>query len=213
LSRREIIQQVKKEMKGFEIMTISELSEAYLFKNRNEWRNWLEKNHKSNDGIWMIHFKVKSKKQSVSHKEAVEEALCFGWIDSKLKSIDEERYILRYTSRKGKSVWSKINKDAAEKMISEGKMKEEGFKKIEIAKKQGLWDSAYTNLVKERMPSDLKKALLENKEAWKNFKNFANSYRNSYIGWIKNSKTEQTRKKRINEVVKRSEQNKKPGIE
>ena len=194
-------------------MTINELTEAKLFKNRKEWREWLEKNHAIIDGLWLIHYKVKSKKVSVSHKHAVEEALCFGWIDSILKSIDEDRYILRYTPRKGKSVWSKINKDAAEKMISEGKMTKAGIEKINIAKKHGLWDSAYTNLVKEQLPSDLKKALMSNKDAWKNFKNFANSYRNSYIGWIKNSKSEQTRKKRINEVIKRSELNKKPGIE
>ena len=194
-------------------MIINELSTAMLFKNRNEWRAWLEKNHSKEVGLWLIHYKKKSKKQSVSHTEAVEEALCFGWIDSKLKRIDEERYILRYTTRKGKSVWSKINKDAAEKMIRLGKMTDSGIEKIRLAKKQGLWDVAYTNLKKDRLPSDLKKALLKDKSAWKNFNNFANSYRNSYIGWVKNAKTEKTRKRRIREVVKRSILNKKAGIE
>ena len=194
-------------------MVILELSEALFFINRNEWRDWLEKNHSTKDGIWLIHYKKKSKKQSVRHPDAVEEALCFGWIDSKLKRVDEERYILRYTPRKGKSVWSKINKDAAEKMIKHGKMTTAGLEKIKLAKKQGLWDVAYTNLKKDRLPSDLKIALLENKIAWKNFNNFANSYRNSYIGWIKGAKTEITRKRRIKEVVKRSFLNKKPGNE
>jgi len=161
----------------------------------------------------MPYYKKKSDKKSVNHFDAVEEALCFGWIDSKLKRIDEERFILRYTPRKGKSVWSKINRDAAEKMIMLGKMTGAGLKKINLAKKQGLWDSAYTNLKKDRLPSDLKKALLENKEAWNNFRNFANSYRNTYIGWVKSAKTDETRKKRIREVVKRSITNKKPGIE
>jgi uncharacterized protein YdeI (YjbR/CyaY-like superfamily) len=193
-------------------MEINELASAKLFKDRNEWRRWLEKNHSIEDGLWLIHYKKKSKKISVSHSNAVEEALCFGWIDSKLKSIDGERYILRYTPRKGKSVWSKINKDAAEKMIELGKMTEAGFEKIKLAKKQGLWDSAYTNLKKERLPSDLKQALLLNKEAWKNFNNFAHSYRNMYIGWVKDAKTDETRKKRINDVVKRSSLNKKPGV-
>ena len=194
-------------------MTVSELDEAYHFKNRDEWRIWLKENHKSSEGLWLIHYKVKSKKLSVRHREAVEEALCFGWIDSKLKSIDEERFILRYTPRKGKSVWSKINKNAAEKMILEGKMTEAGLEKINLAKKQGLWDSAYTNLVKERIPTDLKTALCKNKKALINFNGFANSYRNTYIGWIKNAKSKSTRKRRISVVVKRSEQNKKPGIE
>ena len=193
-------------------MLIEELKDAKLFKDRTEWRNWLDENHKKSDGLWLIHYKVKSKKQCVRHKEAVEEALCFGWIDSKLKSIDDESYILRYTPRKGKSVWSKINKDASEKMILKGKMTEAGLKKIEIAKKQGLWHSAYTNLKKDILPSDLKKALINNEKAWHNFKNFANSYRNNYIGWVKNAKLEKTRKRRIDVVIKRSEENKKPGM-
>ena len=98
-------------------------------------------------------------------------------------------------------------------MIKLGKMTEAGIEKIKIAKKQGLWDSAYTNLKKEKLPSDLKKALLEEKLAWKNFNNFANSYRNSYIGWVRDAKTDITRKRRIDMVVKRSILNKKPGIE
>ena len=190
-----------------------ELENALLFKNRNEWRSWLEKNHKTANEIWLIHYKKSSHKMSFNHFDAVEEAICFGWIDSKLKKIDEERFILRYSPRRLKSVWSKINKEIAEKMISMGKMTQAGFDKIEIAKKQGFWDTAYTNLVKEKLPSDLKNALLANKKAWNNFQNFANSYRNTYIGWVNNAKTEMTRKKRISEVVKRSLKNKKPGIE
>jgi uncharacterized protein YdeI (YjbR/CyaY-like superfamily) len=92
------------------------------------------------------------------------------------------------------------------------KMTEAGLEKIKIAKQQGLWDSAYTNLKKDRLPTDLKKALLTNKNAWNNFNNFANSYRNAYIGWVKSAKLDVTRKKRIDEVVKRSIENKNPGI-
>jgi len=186
---------------------------ALYFKNKDEWRKWLEKHHKNSKEIWLIHHKKKSNKKGISHIEAVEQALCFGWIDSKLKKIDEERFILKYTPRKQKSVWSKINKEKAEELIASGKMTQAGLEKIEEAKKQGLWDIAYTNLVKERLPSDLKKSLMENKTAWKNFQNFANSYRNMYIGWVKGAKTQSTKKKRINEVVKRSAYNKKPGIE
>ena len=193
-------------------MTNIELDNALFFNNRKEWRSWLEKNHDKEDGIWLIHYKKSSGEKRLSHPEAVEEALCFGWIDSRLKRVDDDRYVLRYTPRKGKSVWSKINKDTAEKMIALGKMTEMGYQKINMAKKQGLWDTAYTNKLRERLPSDLKKALMSNQVAWRNFKNFANSYRNMYIGWVNNAKTEVTRKKRIHEVVKRSEENKKPGI-
>ncbi len=97
-------------------------------------------------------------------------------------------------------------------MIKLGKMTEFGLNKIELAKKNGLWDNAYTNKVREEIPSDLKKALLSDKIAWNNFQKFANSYRNMYIGWIENAKTDITRIKRINEVVIRSRENKKPGV-
>lgn len=184
-----------------------------FFKNRNQWRRWLEINNKKFKEAWLIHYKKPASKKSISHFEAVEEALCFGWIDSKLKKIDEEKFILKYSPRKQKSVWSKINKEKAEKLIASGKMTQAGLEKIEEAKKQGLWDKAYTNLVREKLPSDLKKSLMKNKTAWKNFQNFANSYRNMYIYWIEDAKTELTRKRRIIEVVKRVANNKKPGIE
>ena len=194
-------------------MSDMEVDKALFFKNRNEWRSWLETNHTISNGEWLIHHKKSSSKKNLNHFDAVEEAICFGWIDSKLKKIDEERFILRYSPRKTRSVWSKINKEKAEKMISLGKMMPAGLEKVKEAKKQGFWDMAYTNLVKERLPSDLKKALIMNKTAWYNFQHFANSYRNMYIGWVKNAKTEETRKKKIAEVVKRSLYNKKPGVE
>jgi uncharacterized protein YdeI (YjbR/CyaY-like superfamily) len=194
-------------------MVITELKNALYFKNREEWSIWLEKNHDKLKEIWLIHYKKSSKKKGLNHFDAVKEALCYGWIDSKLKKIDDERYILRYSPRKEKSVWSKINKETAEKMIRLGRMKESGFEKINFAKKHGLWETAYTNIIRDRLPSDLKKALLTDKIAWSNFSNFANSYRNMYIGWVKNAKTNSTRKKRIDEVVKRSKINKKPGVE
>jgi uncharacterized protein YdeI (YjbR/CyaY-like superfamily) len=89
------------------------LKDALLFNNRNEWRTWLENNHKSMKEIWLLHYKKQAGKQRLNHKDAVEEALCFGWIDSKLKKIDEERFILKYSPRKPKSVWSKVKRLAS----------------------------------------------------------------------------------------------------
>lgn len=189
------------------------LKDALLFNNRIEWRTWLESNHKTMKEIWLLHYKKQAGKQYLNHIDAVEEALCFGWIDSKLKKIDKDRFILKYTPRKSKSIWSKINKEKAEEMIALGKMTKSGLDKIEEAKKQGLWDIAYTNKVKERIPSDLKQALIVNSKAWYNFQHFANSYRNMYIGWVKSAKSEETRKRRIHEVAKKALENKKPGIE
>lgn len=189
------------------------LEDALLFHTRYEWRTWLETHHRTTKEVWLLHYKKEARKLYLNHIDAVEEALCFGWIDSKLKKIDDERFILKYSPRKKKSVWSKINKEKAEVLIRSGKMTQAGLEKIEEAKRQGLWDIAYTNKVKERIPADLKQALLADPRAWENFQRFANSYRNMYCGWVRGAKTIETRKKRIIEVVRRSRQNKKPGIE
>jgi len=186
---------------------------ALHFISRQEWRKWLEENSSSAQEIWLLHYKKHTNKASVSHNDAVEEALCFGWIDGKLKSIDGDRFILRYSPRKANSVWSKINKDKAEQMIAQGKMTQAGLARIEEARKNGNWDKAYTNRTKDEMPADLENALKEDLRAWKNFMDFANSYRNMYVGWVNSSKTDETRKRRIAEVVKRSALNRKPGIQ
>jgi uncharacterized protein YdeI (YjbR/CyaY-like superfamily) len=189
-----------------------DLSNAKYFKSRHLWRKWLEKNHGKKKEVWLVYFKKHTGKPSVSHAEAVEEALCFGWIDSRVNRIDEERFVQKYTPRKPKSLWSLINKRAAERMIAEGKMTSAGMKEIEKAKKDGRWSRAYTSRKRMRMPQDLRKALMSNKMAWKNFSNFANSYQNMYIGWVMDAKRDETRLKRIKEVVKRSARNKKSGM-
>ncbi|MCK4663121.1 MAG: YdeI/OmpD-associated family protein [Bacteroidales bacterium] len=181
-------------------------------KNRNEWRKWLENNHLSEDEIWLIYFKKHTGQPTIPYNDAVEEALCFGWIDSTVKKIDSEKYKQRYTPRKKNSVWSKINKERAIKMINSGLMVKEGLNKIEEAKKNGKWEEAYSSKKELDIPCDMKEALMEDKKAWANFNNFANSYKNMYIGWVTAAKREETRKKRINEVVNRSIQNIKPGM-
>jgi uncharacterized protein YdeI (YjbR/CyaY-like superfamily) len=186
---------------------------ALHFTDIRQWRKWLEDNHDKQTEVWLVHYKKKSDQISISLAEAVEEAICFGWIDSKLIRIDDEKFILKYTPRKANSVWSKINKDRAQRLIKAGKMTDAGLVKIKEARKRGLWKSAYTNKKKDEIPADLKEALLKNSDAWNNFRKFANSYRNMYIGWVNAARTEQTRGKRIEAVVRRSALNKKPGIE
>jgi uncharacterized protein YdeI (YjbR/CyaY-like superfamily) len=179
------------------------------FKNREEWRRWLAKNHDKQNEIWLIHFRKHSGKPGVRHEEAVEEALCFGWIDGQLKKIDEESFRLRYSPRRPKSPWSRINREKAERLIRTGRMTAAGLARIEGAKMAGLWQRAYTNKRRERMPSDLKSALLKDRAAWENFRKFANTYRNMYIGWVVGAKTKETRKKRIDRVVEQASKNKK----
>ncbi|UCE97394.1 MAG: YdeI/OmpD-associated family protein [Dehalococcoidia bacterium] len=189
-----------------------EQDKVHYFKDRYQWYQWLLKNHNTTHEIWLLHYKKSSNRVGMTYDEAVEEAICFGWIDGKLKSIDNETFLLRYSPRKARSVWSMLNKERAEKLIKMGKMTSAGLLKIEEAKRNGYWNKAYTNKKKDKLPDDLKQALLKDSKTWSNFSNFANSYRNTYIGWVESAKTEETRKRRIAEVVRRSLINKKPGI-
>jgi uncharacterized protein YdeI (YjbR/CyaY-like superfamily) len=189
-----------------------ETDNALYFANILEWRQWLEQNHDKQKGVWLIHFKKNSGQHSINYPEALEEALCFGWIDGKMKGIDEERFALRYSPRKPRSIWSQKNREKAESLIKQGRMTPAGLKKIDEAQANGLWDNAYTGKKAEEIPADLKEALEKNKDAGKNFHRFANSYRNMYIAWVNNARTAVTRQKRITEVVKRSSLNMKPGI-
>lgn len=189
-----------------------EFENAIYFKDKADWRQWLEKNHADSNEVWILHYKKSSGTPSVSIAEAGEEAICFGWIDSKMKSIDAEKFILKYSPRRPKSAWSKVNRQRAERMIASGKMTAAGLAAIEAAKKNGFWDAAYAKAVRDEMPLDLKEALEFNPLALKNFEGFAGSYRNTYIRWVAGAKTETTRKKRIAEVVSRSILNRKPGI-
>ncbi len=179
------------------------------FGDRDDWRLWLEKNHDRENQAWLIHYNRRSGKKGITLEDAVEEAICFGWIDGKLKKIDDEKYAIRFSPRKANSVWSRINRERAKRLIESGRMTKAGLAKIEEAKKSGHWTNAYTSKDKERMPSDLKEALVKDCRAWDNFRNFANTYRNMYIGWVNSAKTDITRKKRIEKVIEQSLQNKK----
>jgi uncharacterized protein YdeI (YjbR/CyaY-like superfamily) len=181
-------------------------------KNRDEWRLWLKKNHLIENEIWLIYYKKHSGKPRIPYDDAVEEALCFGWIDSLVKTIDDEKYMQKFTPRNKDSVWSELNVKRCEKMIKKGKMTQTGFALIEEAKKNGNWQKAFLDKKTFEPPKKLIQALKKNATARKNFNNFAASYRNNYIAWIVTAKREETINKRIDEVVKRSEKNQKPGM-
>jgi len=185
------------------------MGDALFFRNRQEWRTWLERNHSEKNEAWLVYYKKCSDKRGLALGEGVEEAICFGWIDGKLKKIDDEKCVVRFSPRKSNSVWSKINKERAERMTEQGRMTEAGLASIQEARQSGKWDEAYTNKTREEMPSDLEEALLKDKRAWSNFHGFANTYRNMYIGWINSAKTPETRTRRIKKVVQQSRQNKK----
>jgi uncharacterized protein YdeI (YjbR/CyaY-like superfamily) len=195
-------------------MISAELKTHYA-KDRKAWRKWLEKNHANSLGIWLIYFKSSSGKRKLSYDEAVEEALCFGWIDSTAKQIDEEKYMQRFTPRKLKSGWSSSNKKRVEKLIEQGLMKPAGFQKIEIAKKNGSWESLdkiYSPADQLQIPDDFEKAFLKNKKARINFENFALFTRRQFLYWINSAKKPETRKARIKHAILMCKANKKPSI-
>ena len=184
-------------------------------KTRDAWRKWLEKNHKKSPGIWLIYHKKTSGKPRVPYDDAVEEALCFGWIDSTVKKLDEERFMQRFTPRKSKSGWSGLNKTRIEKVVAAGLMTKAGFQKIEAAKKDGSWESLdeiYAPEDQLMIPADLNKAFSKNKKAKLNFENFPVFTRRQFLYWINSAKRSETKNARIELAVKMCAANKKPGI-
>lgn len=177
--------------------------------NRQQWREWLDKNYHTSGGIWLIYYKVKSGKPSILYSEAVKEALCFGWIDSKVKSLDAERYMQIFTPRKPQSVWSRLNKQYIEELIEQGLMREAGFKKIEIAQQDGSWNKldAIEKLI---VPADLRQALEANETAKNYFEMFSNSSKKNILFWIESAKRSQTRLNRIEKTINSAAQNKNP---
>jgi len=191
---------------------MAEITKQLYVTSREEWREWLENNYDKEKEVWLIYYKKHTGKARIPYDDAVEEALCFGWIDSIVKRIDEEKYIQKYTPRKDKSIWSELNKARARKMIKQKRMTEAGLAKIDAAKKNGEWQKKISNIDATELPPDLKKALAANKKAKENFAGFTPSQRKQYVWWILSAKREETRKKRVMETVKRAAKNIKPGI-
>lgn len=203
--------------KGFDILNLAgvhlmKIIEKLYVTNRDEWRVWLEKNLDTTKGIWLIFYKKHTNKPSIPYDDAVEEALCFGWIDSIIKRIDDEKFARKFTPRKDKSKWSELNKKRVRKMIKEGKMTEAGLAKIRETKKSGEWFKTASPKRGLVIPQCIEKALTKNERALSNFNKLSNSYRKQYIGWITSAKREETRKRRLAEVIRLLEQNKKLGM-
>ena len=175
-------------------------------KDRKEWRIWLQKNYLSQKCVWLVYYKKHTKKLSIYYNDAVEEAICFGWIDSQIKKIDDERYMPRYTPRTSKSHWSVVNIERANRMIDQGQMTSEGLKIYKYGvKNQEIIPSSKSFTV----PVDLEKALAKNGIALNNFQNFSPSDQLAYAYWVHSAKKNETRQRRIEETVKLLRKNKK----
>ncbi len=171
-----------------------------------EWRAWLAKHHQRAAGIWLVTYKKATGKPRVDYEDAVAEALCFGWIDSKGNKLDDERSLLWFAPRKSGSGWSRPNKERIERMLAAGRMAAAGLAKIEAAKIDGSWEAldAIENL---EVPADLAAALAEYANATANFDSFPRSVKRAIIEWIANAKRTETRDKRVAETAQLAEQN------
>ncbi|WP_235914944.1 YdeI/OmpD-associated family protein [Flagellimonas ochracea] len=184
---------------------LNQLAEHY-FKNDDEWREWLHENHATSPGVYLIFYKVEHKKESMRWEEAVRVALCYGWIDSTVKSLGNGKRRQYFCPRKPKSVWSKINKDHIKDLKAKGLMHPSGLKAIEIAKDNGSW-TALDDVENGVIPGDLQQVFDTNKKAFENFQSFTKGQRKSYLYWLNQAKREETRSKRILEIVSLSAQN------
>lgn len=180
--------------------------------NRDDWRVWLRKNHDTEKEVWLICYKKHTGKPRVPYDDAVEEAICFGWIDSLVRRIDDEKFTRKFTPRKNRSRWSEANKKRARKMIQKGKMTKAGLAKIEDAEKSGEWFKKAPTRKELVISPELRRALESNKKALDNFNNLASNYKKNFIGWIASAKREETRKRCLTEAIRLLEQNKKLGM-
>lgn len=188
-------------------MEVKDGTKVFHAKTRKAWRNWLEKNHAKTKGVWLIMYHRKSKTPGVYYSDAVEEALCFGWIDSIKKKRDAESAIQFFSPRKLKSTWSKINRDRVDKLTEQGLIAPQGQAMIDHAKKSGTW-TAMVDVHNMIIPPDLKAVFDKNAKAFKNFQSFPPSSKQIILGWIQNAKKPETRAKRIKETVALAKQNK-----
>ncbi len=180
--------------------------ELFYAPDRAAWRDWLQENCKTRKAVWLVYYKKQSGKPSVSYDEAVEEALCFGWIDSKLNKLDKSRLIQYFSSRKLKSAWSKSNKVRVERLAAESRMAPEGLAKIETARSNGAWN-ALDDVEALVVPNDLQASLETEPEALRHFTAFPRSSKKNILEWIQNARKVATRAKRIEQTVGMAKEN------
>ncbi len=181
---------------------------ARAFKSQKEWEAWLERNHET-QGVWVKFSKKGSGIPSVSYQEAVDSALCYGWIDGQAKSLDEVCYLQRFTPRTSTSNWSKINREKAEGFITEGRMRPSGLRAIEVARANGRWDKAYEGQREMTVPEDFEKALKKNAKARKFFETLNSKNRYAVLYRIQDAKKPETRARRIETFIAMLEEGKK----
>ncbi len=180
-----------------------------IIHSRKAWRTWLAKNHQSQSSVWVVCNTQKSNKPTVAWTELVDEALCFGWIDSTRKTIDETKFKQLFSKRKPRSTWSKINKEKIKRLTAEGLMMDAGFQAVKLAKQNGSW-TILDEVEKLAIPADLEKAFTLHPGAKDYFMSLSKSIKKMMLQWIVLAKKPETRQNRINEIAILAGQRKKP---
>jgi len=193
------------------LISVKVMEKIYLT-TRAEWRAWLTKNRGRQDEIWLVFYRKHAGKPTLEYDAAVEEALCFGWIDSIIKKLDHERYVRKMTPRKSNSRWSESNKKRAGNLIEQGLMNESGMAKIKEAQQSGRWNQPDRPDLPFAVPLELRKALAKNRKAKTFFNQLAPTYRKQFIGWICVAKRPATKDRRLRESIALLEQGKKLGL-
>lgn len=183
-----------------------EIGKLHYFTDRSGWRSWLAKNHASTPEAWLVISRRGSARETLTLDEAVEEALCFGWIDGLLHRLDAVSFALRFSPRKPGSVWSEINKQRVMRLIEAGKMTEAGLEKVRLAQQSGEWQRATSREVLEELPSELEAALAADPQARLGFEGMVPSRRKQLIGWIAGARREDTRQRRVAETIRLAKQ-------
>ncbi len=179
------------------------------FENKKRWADWLAKQHDKSAGVWLKLAKKDSENPSVTYEEALDVALCYGWIDGQKKGFDDKYWLQKFTPRGSKSIWSKINTEKVERLIANGEMKAAGVKAIEAAKQDGRWDKAYASQKNISVPEDFQAVLDKNKKAKAFFKTLNSVNRYAILFRIHNAKKSETRARKIQEFVEMLERNEK----
>lgn len=169
-------------------------------RSRAAWGQWLQRNHESRSEVWVVFYKRHTDEPTLSYGDAVEEALCFGWVDGVKRSIDAQRYTHRFSPRAPASKWSALNRERAKRMEQAGRMTEAGRKAIQRAKRNGTWAST-APAIDLSMPPELAARLELDKKAAAFFDSLARSYQQQFIGWINAAKRAETKARRVNESV------------
>jgi uncharacterized protein YdeI (YjbR/CyaY-like superfamily) len=182
------------------------------FRSRGEWRRWLQRNHAKSQGEWVYMYKNGACRAGLRYQDALDEALCYGWIDGRIKSVDKDRFRQRWTRRRPGSIWSEVNKAKVKRLTADGRMTHAGLAAVGVARKTGKWQSACSTRRPSTPHRDLMEALKADPEALANFNRFAPSHRRIYAGWVADAKQAETRQRRIAAVVRCSHENRKPGL-